>query len=81
MFCNDDDPKVSHTYPFKVTKSSKYMSKIYGGGLEVHRGEVHHYIVMGLDFSEPWVMKVSIINMYIMSWINFYNCLEILLPH
>ena len=47
-----DDPKVSHQYAFEITKFATYLSGIYDKKLTVHRGKVHDYIGMDLDYSE-----------------------------
>ena len=57
-----DDLKVSYQYEFEITKFASYLSDIYGKKLTVHRGKVHEYLGMDLDYSEEVKVKVSMIN-------------------
>ena len=47
-----DKLKVSHKYPYQITKFAIYLSIIYGGKLTVKWGKIHDYIGMDLDYSE-----------------------------
>ena len=38
------------------------MARIYGNRLAVHRGDVHDYLGMDLDYSNPGVLRVSMIK-------------------
>ena len=57
-----DDLKVSHVDPWDITKLSMYLQGIYGSKLVVHRGKVHDYLGMDLDFSEKGSMQICIIK-------------------
>ena len=57
-----DNLKVSHKDPFEVTKFDQYLLMIYGNNINVHRGNIHYYLGMDLDYSETGVVKVSIIK-------------------
>ncbi len=46
-----DDLKVSHVNPFQITNFAAYLATIYGNSLMVHRGEVHDYLGMDLNFA------------------------------
>ena len=43
-----DDLKVSHVDSFEITKFVGYITSIYGG-IKVHIGKVHAYLVMDLN--------------------------------
>ena len=58
---NVDHLKVSHVDKFEVTKFAGYLSIIYGG-LSVHRGGIHDYLVIDLDYIEQGTVKVSMIK-------------------
>ena len=57
----DDDLKVSHESSFEITKFALYLEDVYDG-LTVHRGTVHNYLGMDLNFSEDGEVKVLIIK-------------------
>jgi hypothetical protein len=57
-----DDLKVSHIEPFQVTKFATYLATIHGNGLVVHRGSVHNYLETDLNFSQPGIVQISMIN-------------------
>jgi hypothetical protein len=46
-----DDLKVSHVDPGEVTKFGQWLSTAYGIAVAEHRGKVHDYLGMILDFS------------------------------
>ena len=56
-----DDIKVSHVDSFEFTKFLGYMSSIYGV-LSVHRGEIHEYLGIELDYSKQVTVKESMIK-------------------
>ena len=55
------DLKVSHINSFEMTKFAGYISSIYGVPT-VHRGKVHNYLGIYLDYSDQGRVKVSIIK-------------------
>jgi hypothetical protein len=57
-----DDLKVSHIEPFQVTKFATYLATIYGKGLVVHCRPIHDYLGMNLNFSQPCIVKISMIK-------------------
>ena len=57
-----DDLKVSHAESFQITKFATYLSTIYGKKLTVHRGKIHDYLGMDLDFTNKGVVKVAMIK-------------------
>jgi hypothetical protein len=57
-----DDLKVSHKDSFEITKFAEYLSGIYGDKLTVHRGKIHDYLGMDLDFSKKGEVRVSMIK-------------------
>ena len=57
-----DDLKISHKNPWEITKFAKYLAKIYGENITVHRGKVHDYLGMTLDYSEPGKVKVLMVD-------------------
>ena len=57
-----NEPKVSHKDPFEVTKFSTHLSNVYGKKLTVNRLKVHDYLGMYLDYPDPGVAKVSMLN-------------------
>ena len=63
-----DDLKVSHKDPKEVDKFTKYLEGIYGK-LTLHRGKVHEYLGMDLDYSEKGKVKVLMIK-YILKMIR-----------
>ena len=46
-----DDLKVSHVDPAEVTKFGQWLSTTYGIAVAEHRGKVHDYLGMMLDFT------------------------------
>ena len=56
-----DDLMVSHADSFEFTKLSGYPSSTYGG-LSVHRGEIHDYLGINLNYSKQVTVKVSMIK-------------------
>ena len=52
---------VSHLNSFEVTKFAVYLSSIYWG-LIVHRGKVHEYLGIDLNYSEKLKVKLSMIE-------------------
>jgi hypothetical protein len=57
-----DDLKISHVDPFLVTKLCQYLASIYGNGLIVHKGKVHDYLGMDLNFALDSIVQVSMIT-------------------
>ena len=53
--------KVSHIDSFEITNFSGYMSSIYGV-IKLHRGNVHDYLGMYLDYSKQGTVDISIIK-------------------
>ena len=54
--------KVSHVDPFQNTKFTVYLASIYGNGLVVHRGQVHDYLGMDLNYTKDGIVQVSMIK-------------------
>jgi hypothetical protein len=54
-----DDLKVSHVEEFELSKMIIWLGKKYGNKLVVHRGDVHDYLGMDLDYSETGVVILS----------------------
>ena len=57
-----DDLKVSHEDPAEITKFSNYLAMIYGKALTVHRGKIHDYLGMDLDYTTKGKVGVSMIK-------------------
>jgi hypothetical protein len=57
-----DDLKVSHIDPFQITKFAAYLAAIYGNSLVVHRGKIHDYLNMDLNFATEGIAQVSMIT-------------------
>jgi hypothetical protein len=57
-----DDLKVSHEDPAEITKFANYLAVIYGERLTVHRGLVHDYLGMDLDYTTKGKVGVSMIK-------------------
>ena len=57
-----DDLKISHKDSGEVTKCIQYLQKIYGEKMTIHRGKVHDYLGMDLDFSSSRVLKIGMIK-------------------
>ena len=60
MIWHVDDLKVSHDDPSVVTKFGQWIMDKYGDCKE-HRGKVHDYLGMELDYSEPGKVKVTMV--------------------
>ena len=56
-----DDSKVSHANSFDVTTFLEYLSSI-NEGLTVHRGKVHSYLVIELDYIKQVKLRLSMIK-------------------
>ena len=56
-----DDIKMSHVDIFEIAKFAGYLSSIYGR-LIVHRGKVHAYLRMELNYTKQGTVKVSMIK-------------------
>ncbi len=52
-----DDLKTLHMDPFQVMKFAAYLATIYGNGLVVHRGPIHDYLRMDLNFPRQALHK------------------------
>ena len=57
-----DDLKVSHLDPAEITKFANYFAVIYGEKLTVHRGLVHDYLGMDLDYTTKGKVENSMIK-------------------
>jgi hypothetical protein len=57
-----DDLKTLHIDPFQVTKFAAYLATIYDNSLVIHRGLIHDYLGMDLNFSQPGIAQISMIN-------------------
>jgi hypothetical protein len=57
-----DDLKTSHIDPFQNTKFAVYLTSIYSKGLVLHRGKVHDYLGMDLNYSINEIAPISMIN-------------------
>ena len=57
-----DDLKISHWKEDKVTKFILGLAKIYGDKISIHRGKVHDYLGMDLDYSNNGMVKISMIK-------------------
>jgi hypothetical protein len=56
------DLKVSHIDPFQITKFASYLASIYGEGLVVHRGKVHKYLGMDLNFANKGIAQILMVT-------------------
>ena len=56
-----DGFKVSYMEIFETTKFAGYLSSIHGR-LTVHKGKVHDYFTMDLDYSKQVTVKLSMIK-------------------
>ena len=56
-----DDLLSSHVDPQVNDEFDKWLNKFYGsyGAVECHRGKIHDYLGMFLDYSEPGVFTVD----------------------
>ena len=57
-----DDLKVSYKDSLEVTKFIHHLGQIYGERMTVHRGKVHEYLCMDLDFSTVNTLKIGMIK-------------------
>jgi hypothetical protein len=57
-----DDLKVSHRDPVEITKFANYLAVMYGDALTVHRGQVHDYLEMDLDYSRKGKVGISMVK-------------------
>ena len=57
-----DDFKVSHKDPFEVIKFETPFSSFYGNEIKVYMRKVHDYLGMDLHYSNPGVLKSSMVN-------------------
>ena len=60
MLWHVDDMKVSHKNKEEVTKFIEYMKEIYGEEMPVARGKKNTYVGMGLNYSSPGEVILSI---------------------
>ena len=56
-----DDLKVSHVDPKVLTEFGQWIKDKYGNCKE-HRGKVHDYLGMELDYSEPGKVKITMVS-------------------
>ena len=54
--------KISHKYSLEVTKFLHHFGQIYGERITVHRGKVHDYLFMDLDFSTVNTLKIGMVK-------------------
>ena len=52
VFWHVDDLKVSHIDENENTKFAKWTKTIYGEKLTIHRGKIHDYLGMDMDWSK-----------------------------
>ena len=57
-----DELKISHMDSNEVMKCIDYFKKIYGNRMTIHRGKVHDYLGMDLDFSTAKTLKIGMIK-------------------
>ena len=57
-----DDVKISCVDSFEITKLLSYLNKIYSGKIVAQRGRKGEYLGMNLDFTEPGVFQVDMID-------------------
>ena len=57
-----DDLKVSHKKAEANTEFAKWMKTIYGEKLTVHRGKIHDYLGMEMDWSKDGKVSISMIK-------------------
>lgn len=60
------DLKVSHVDGNELTKFSQWLNNTYGISIVLHRGKVHNYLGMTLDYSMQGRVKVTMI--YYIKW-------------
>jgi hypothetical protein len=68
-----DDLKASHMDPKVIVSFAEWAKKMYAsiGELKVHRGKIHEYLGMKLDYSEPGKLKVDMVD-YVQSMLNSF---------
>ncbi len=57
-----DDLKVSHVDDEELTKFGQWLNETYGVSVVSHRGEVHDYLGMVMDYSAEGKVKVTMID-------------------
>ena len=57
-----DDLKLSHVDESENTKFAKWMKTMYGEKLTVHRGKIHDYLGMDMDWSKDGKVTISMIE-------------------
>ena len=57
-----NDLKISHMDSNEVMKCIEHFKKIYGNRMTIHRGKVHDYLGMDLDFSSAKTLKIGMIK-------------------
>jgi hypothetical protein len=57
-----DNLKVLHKDPAEIRKFTNYLAVIYGKNLTVHRGKIHNYLGMDLDYTTKGKVGVSMIK-------------------
>ena len=53
---------MSHEDPAEITKFANYLAVIYGKALTVHRGKIHDYLGIDLDYTTKGKVGVSMIK-------------------
>ena len=61
VVCHIYDLKLSHINRFETTKFAGCLSSIYGG-LSLHRGKLHTYLISYLYYSSQGKVKVPVIR-------------------
>jgi hypothetical protein len=57
-----DDLKASHVDELELTKLVMFLGKKYGEKITVHRGDMHDYLGMDMDYSEKGIVKLSMLK-------------------
>ena len=57
-----DDLKVSHVDPKENTKFANWMKDIYSKKLTIHRGKIHDYLGMDMDWTKDGQVSISMIE-------------------
>ena len=57
-----DDLKVSHVDPKENTKFANWMKELYGEKLTIHRGKIHDYLGMDMDWNTDGQVSISMIK-------------------
>ena len=57
-----DDLNISHKDILEVTKFLHHFGQIYGEHMTIHRGKVHDYLGMDLDFSTVNTLKIGMVK-------------------